>query len=218
MNETSMVTMPGGPSRAATSAAVRKRALTPSTRRTRGSVRSLQCSWPRPTSMATTRRAPRVEQHVGEAAGRGADVESRGGRDVEAEGVERVRELHAAAAGPRMIRADDPHLGVLRDHRAGLGGGAAAEVDLAGEDQRLRPLARLDRAPPAHRAAGSRRQLRCSGVQASSARGHDRRSTIQRAMAGRWLSARPAATSAASARAAASAASALDCATPNSAG
>ena len=59
MNDTSMVTMPGGPSRAAMSAAVRWRALTPSTTSTRGSVRSRQSSWPWPTSRATTRRAPR---------------------------------------------------------------------------------------------------------------------------------------------------------------
>ena len=44
-----------------------------------------------------------VEQHVGEAAGRGADVERDAARDVEVKRVERVGELEPAAADPGMI-------------------------------------------------------------------------------------------------------------------
>ena len=86
----------------------------------------------------------------------------------------------------------------------------AVEVDLAGEDQRLGAFARLDEAAP-HQQLIEAQLHRVSTA-------HDRRSTIQRAIAARWPSARPAPARAASARATASAASAFDRATPNSAG
>src|SRR5690606_33144829 len=45
-----------------------------------------------------------LQQHVGEAAGGGADVERLSPLDGNAKGVERVRQLHAAAADIRMVR------------------------------------------------------------------------------------------------------------------
>ena len=45
-----------------------------------------------------------LEEHVGEAARRGADVERLATVDGDAEGVERVRELDSAAADIRMVR------------------------------------------------------------------------------------------------------------------
>ena len=50
--------------------------------------------------------APRAarEQHLGEAAGRGADIEADAARRIDAEMVERGRELHAAARDPGMRR------------------------------------------------------------------------------------------------------------------
>ena len=62
------------------------------------------------------------------------------------ERVERGRELDAAAADPRMIGTDDAHVGIDRHHRAGLGGAVTVDVDLAGENQRARLLARFDEA------------------------------------------------------------------------
>ena len=48
--------------------------------------------------------APRAarEQHLGEAAGRGADIEADAARDIDAEMVERRRKLDAAARHPGM--------------------------------------------------------------------------------------------------------------------
>ena len=46
---------------------------------------------------------PALEQHLGEAAGRGADIESNPPRRIEAEMIERGRKLHTAARHPWMI-------------------------------------------------------------------------------------------------------------------
>ena len=67
----------------------------------RGSARSAGASWPCPTSTAQTSAAPRLEQHLAEAAGRGAEVERHRARRVEPEGVERVHELQRRRARPR---------------------------------------------------------------------------------------------------------------------
>ena len=104
MNETSIVTM--SKARASGGSSVRAsacRALTRSMTTTRGSVRSFQSSWPWPTSSATTRRAPRCSStSVNPPVEAPMSSASRAG-DVDAEGVERVRELEAAAADLRMI-------------------------------------------------------------------------------------------------------------------
>ena len=80
---------------AGTCAAVRSRAFSPSIARTRGSARSAGASWPWPTSTAQTSAAPRLEQHLGEAAGRGAEVERHRARRVEPEGVSACRSFSA---------------------------------------------------------------------------------------------------------------------------
>ena len=51
-------------------------------------------------------RGAALQQHVGEAAGRGADVERLAAGDGDAEGVERVRELQAAAADVGVVRRE----------------------------------------------------------------------------------------------------------------
>ncbi len=58
-----------------TSAAVSARALTPSRTVTRGSLRSRQSSWPWPDVERDHARGAALQQDVGEATGRRADVE-----------------------------------------------------------------------------------------------------------------------------------------------
>ena len=64
-------------------------------------------------------RRAALEEHVGEAAGRRADVAAVEPADVEAERIERVRELVPRARDVRR-RALDGQLGVLVDLRARL--------------------------------------------------------------------------------------------------
>jgi hypothetical protein len=87
-------------------------------------------------------RRAAFEQDVGEAAGGGADVERLASLDGNAEGVERVRELDAAAPDVRMVWRDQRDLGGRVDLRAGFGLRAPVDADLSGKDQRARPLAR----------------------------------------------------------------------------
>ena len=61
-----------------------------------------------------------LQQDVGEAAGRGADVERTLAGRIDAEGVERVRQLDAAAADVRMIRHRDFNPRVRGDGRRRL--------------------------------------------------------------------------------------------------
>ena len=79
---------------------------------------------------------PALEQAVGEAAGGGADVERAAAADVDLQGVERVRELDAAA-GDVGRRAVDLELDLRVDQLARLLRSAAsgAEVDLARDDR-----------------------------------------------------------------------------------
>ena len=56
-------------------------------------------------------RRAAFEQDVGEAAGGGADVERLASLDGNAEGVERMRELEAAAPDVRMVWRDQYDLG-----------------------------------------------------------------------------------------------------------
>ena len=77
------------------------------------------------------------EQHVGEAAGRGADVEAGEAVGIEAEGVERRGELDPAARGPgvRLARLDPR---VLGERVGGFAHGLAVGADQPGGDRRLR--------------------------------------------------------------------------------
>ena len=86
------------------------------------------------------RRAP-LQQHVGEAAGRGADVEAVEPRDVDAEGVERVGEL---VPGPRHVRRRLPDLEL--DVIVHLLARLRVTLDEARQHQRLRLRPRLGEA------------------------------------------------------------------------
>ena len=89
MNERSATIQSGG----GTCAGGRSRAFSPSMTRTRGSARSSGASWPWPDVDRPDLRRPRLEQHLAEAAGRGAEIERHRARRVEPEGLERVPEL-----------------------------------------------------------------------------------------------------------------------------
>ena len=81
------------------------------------------------------------EQAVGEAAGRCSEVEAAFPAGIDAEGVERARELDASSRDVRVIFTADRDGGVLGEERAGLVDAGLADVDLSREDQRLRPRA-----------------------------------------------------------------------------
>jgi len=83
-----------------------------------------------------------AKQHVGEPARRRSDIERAPSRRIDAERVERVRELDAAAPDIRMVGLDQLDDGVSRDRRARLRYHLAVHLDLARKDQRPRPLPR----------------------------------------------------------------------------
>ena len=85
-----------------------------------------------------------LQPDIGESAGGCADVDHVSVRGIDVKGVERKGELDAAAADPRVIRADHSHIGVNRHHGAGLVGAVTGDIDLSGKDQRTRLFARLD--------------------------------------------------------------------------
>ena len=63
--------------------------------------------------------------------------------DVDAERVERVRELEAAAADPGVIRLPKRDLRGVVHQRSGLGHAHAVDVDVAGDQQRAGAFAGL---------------------------------------------------------------------------
>jgi hypothetical protein len=83
-----------------------------------------------------------LEQHVGEAASRRADVERRAVADVDREGVERVGELHTAAADIWVIRSRERNLGVRGHTRSSFRDHGAIHAHLARHNKRASPLAR----------------------------------------------------------------------------
>ena len=87
-------------------------------------------------------RGAALQQHVGEAAGGGADVERLAAGDVDAEGVERVRELEPAAADVRVVRRGSATSASASTSVPAFVTDLAVDRDLAGQDQRARPLAR----------------------------------------------------------------------------
>ena len=87
-----------------------------------------------------------LQQHVGEAAGRCADVERLAAVDRDAERVERVRQFDAAAADVRVVGLFERNLCISRDRRAGFLRGLAVDQDDARKNERARPLARLGQA------------------------------------------------------------------------
>ena len=94
------------------------------------------CSWPWPTSRATTRGRAALQQAVGEAAGRRADVERPAAGDVDRERVEGGVELLAAASDEarRGPRDDDGVTG--RDEPRRLVGDGAVDQHPPGGDRR----------------------------------------------------------------------------------
>ena len=87
-------------------------------------------------------RGAALEQDVGEAAGGGADIQRLAAVDGDGERVERVRELQPAAADVRMVWRDQRDVRGRIDLCAGFRVRLAVNADLAGQNQRARPLAR----------------------------------------------------------------------------
>ena len=85
------------------------------------------------------------QQHLGEATGRGPDIEARAPRRIEAEMIERSGELDAAARHERIrrFRAQDR---IRRDFRRSLGDRHVVHADEPGLDGRLRLGAALEQA------------------------------------------------------------------------
>jgi hypothetical protein len=76
-----------------------------------------------------------LEQHVGEPAGGGADVETLASSDINVERIERMGELEAATSDVRMIRCDQLDVNVRVDRGTCLARGLAADEDLPGKNQ-----------------------------------------------------------------------------------
>ena len=86
-------------------------------------------------------RRPAAQEDIGETAGRCADVERPASRRIDAECVERARQLHAAAADVRVIRRRQLDTRIGSDSGAGLGNDLAVDGHLAGQNQRACPFA-----------------------------------------------------------------------------
>ena len=131
---------------------------------TRGSLRSDHASWPCPTSTATTRAAPCLQQAVGEPTGRRAGVERAAAARPHREAVERGGELLAATRHePRAValRAG----ATPRGRRDGPGVGA--------DSRRRAPARRRSPRPPGFGCATSPR--RTSSASSRRALSHRRR-------------------------------------------
>ena len=79
-----------------------------------------------------------IEQHLGEAAGRGADVEGDAPVDYDPEVIESVGEFDAAPRDPGMIAPLESERRFCCELFAGFVDAPFAAADQAGEDQRLR--------------------------------------------------------------------------------
>ena len=139
MNETSMTIRS---TRSGKRSGGASRMFTRSSTRTRGSEAIFQSSCPCPTSTQVTRAAPALQQAVGEAAGRGADVQRRQPARVDPEDVQRVRQLEPAARHVGHRRRPQPQLGPRVDQVPRLVDGPVPGQHLARQDQRPRPLTR----------------------------------------------------------------------------
>ena len=140
MNETSTTaSVAGGPG---SSPGASRRALTPSSSVTRSSARRRSCSCPRPTSSAVDVRRPALQEAIGEAARRGADVEADEPGHVDRERLERRRQLVSAARHVRRPLVDLER-GVRGDRRPGLGDEAPIDTHAPGHDERLGATTRL---------------------------------------------------------------------------
>ena len=110
-------------------------------------------------------RRAALQQAVGEAAGRGADVEAVAAGDVDPERVERVGELDPAARDEARARVDD-ELGVRLDQlaRAQRDGAVAADAHLAGTHGARRRRARRKEAALSKHSVDSGLLHGCNGT------------------------------------------------------
>ena len=138
MNETSIVARSAAKGSWAGS---RSRALTRSSTVTRGSLRSPQSSWPVGDVDRDHARRAALEQAVGEATGRGADVEAARPLGRRARRLERGGELHPAARRRTAAARRPDQLGVVSDQLARLA--------------RQRPVAADPHPARAHRLGGA---------------------------------------------------------------
>jgi hypothetical protein len=79
------------------------------------------------------------QQHLAEAAGRGADIETDGAARVDGEVVQGMGQLDPATRHPGMVLAGQPQRAVAQQNLGGLAQFPAFGLDQAGSDQRLRP-------------------------------------------------------------------------------
>jgi len=84
-----------------------------------------------------------LQHHVGEAAGRRADVRADLSAHIDPERVDRMGELHPAAPHPWMLQFRDAKLVLFRNRRAGLVDELPVDENAPGHDQRLRLRARV---------------------------------------------------------------------------
>ena len=153
MNDTSIVTMSTA---CGTSVGVSARAFTPS----RTMHARIAAQLPVELAVADVERddmaCAALQQHVGESAGRRADVE----RAAALDGNARRCRAHARASARRVRHTDGPGVAsstcaACGDRRAGLGHDLAVDAHLSGKDHRACAFARRRRAraPPAARRA-----------------------------------------------------------------
>ena len=126
-------------------------------------------------------RRAALQQAIGEAAGGGADVEADLARDIDREMIERGFQLESAAADVARLR-EQFDLARRVDVRAGLVGLLPVDQHLAGQDQRLRFLARFGEAALDHEqiqpeASWRRRQARRCTMRSASSRRRSARSS-----------------------------------------
>ena len=136
---------------------------------TRSSSRIRGCSWPWPTSRATTVTAPRAQQAVGEAAGRRADVEGDAARSTSMPNASRAASSFSPAAAdePRRRAGDDDRVAGSDEARR-LVGDRAVDEHPPGGDRRPAPRCGWSASPRRTSSASRRRR---AAIQARSRRG-----------------------------------------------
>ena len=128
MNDTSMVTRSTG---CGTSVRVSDRAFTPSTTVDARVAAQAPVELRASDVEGDDAGGAALQQDVGEAAGGCADVERVPAGRIDTERVERVGQLHAAAADVRMIRFRDLDARVLGDRGAGFADRPIVHADVA---------------------------------------------------------------------------------------
>src|SRR5690606_20250303 len=98
-----------------------------------------------------------LQQTFGEAAGRGADVDAAGAREYPSGGLQGRFDLLGAAADEAGVGAANlqPRQVVVGDRVGGLGDAPVTDPDLAGADEPLGLIARLDESEVDQREVGA---------------------------------------------------------------